>query len=318
MDSFTQGITLVAIGKGIDFAYHEVKKLMKASKEIATIKALNEQKDLIRILEKKLNNVDKRLKNLVTKNLQEPDTSLIINNALTGTYQYSDALKTEVLAEMIWARLTTEDANDIKNQIVNECISKIEKLSKVQLNILAIAYKLELSEDLATEEHFEINYYEEWLSRKLTDKYFFERNCIGISKHVNEFGSLDTIKMIPEDIYFIKAAGLGNFVPANDTLMLHKSFENTLKKYNNLSNNFLKYYNDGLINEIEKLLEVTFTEKFFRMNLNFSGLYLGEHISNILGSKSADIRNSREAKAKYNQEQYERFNAGLLNEKSSN
>lgn len=315
MDSLTQAITVAAVGKGMELAYNEVKNFLSKSKELAIHRALNEQADLIRILDKKIKKANSKIKKLIEKNLQEPDTSLIINRALTGAYQYSDPLKTEVLAEMLWTRLTSKTPSDVVNQIVNECISKIEKLSKEQLNILAAAYKLEMSEDFSTEKKFDINDINDWLEGTRDEKYFYERNCIDIPHYASQFDVLDAIKMRPEDIFFLKAIGLAEIGSDSISFILRNRYINTLKYYPKLEESmFLDYYVRSLVEEIREISDIEFTDKFFRMNLNFSGLYLGEQVSKIIQEKRNDIKDSRKAKAKYNQEQYERYNAGLLSQ----
>ncbi len=316
MELITQSIAAAAVGKGIELAYSEVKKALTKSKELATQRAINEQADLIRILDKKIKKLNKKLREVMNKNLQDPDTYLIFNLALKGAYQYSDPLKSEVLADMIWARLMSENPENIENQLVNDCISKIEKLSTNELNILAIAYLLELSEDYESDSLFEIDHYEEWEKGTIQDKYFLERNTIDISNRIEKFECLTDVQMSDQSVYFLKSTGLADlrdYENSGTNFILHNSFEPSFRKFPKAKDLGLKeYYTSQLISQIKEETNISFAPKFFRLNLNISGIYLAKKVYFLLRDKHSSIENERKAKARYNQEQYEAYRAGFL------
>ncbi len=316
MDLMTEGIAAAAVGKGIEIAFEQIQTLMGKSKEIAIRKALDEQADLIKILENKLKKVNSKVKKIVESNLKQPDSYIIINKALKGTSQYSDVLKTEILAELIWSRLTSAEPNDVEAQIINDCISKIELISKNQLDILAAAIKFELSEDFNTTNFININYYDEWRSNTIIEKYFLERNYLNLNL-LEDFSSLNGLVITPEDIFFIKSLGLAEFslvTKYNDTfLFMNKSYKNTINKFPELEHSkFLEGYMKTIVTEVEDKNEIIFCKNFFRLNLNYSGLYLAKNVSDILRKKHKKLQKEREAKAKYNQSQYDMYNGGYV------
>lgn len=311
-DSILTAITV----KGIDIAYNEIKKLLGKSKEIAHEKALNEQADLLRILNEKIKKLDKTTQDLLYKNLEEPDAHESVKKAFNGVYKYSDPLKTELTAELVWQRLTSNLKNNVNNQIINEALVKLEKLSAIQLNILAAAYLLGLSEyNPEIRKPLKINNYKEWISGNLSQRYFLERNVLNIYEFTASFSYLDHIKLMDNDIYFIKSEGLADLNSFDTSSLLYESFNKINKKYSRIDKNlFLDFAKESLTEKISEEYNFKLTDNFFRLNLNSYGLYIAKATYKLLESRKQEIEKEREAKAKYNQAQYERYNAGLLSE----
>ncbi|MGK7391815.1 MAG: hypothetical protein ACNS60_15800 [Candidatus Cyclobacteriaceae bacterium M2_1C_046] len=315
MNSDTIIATIAA--KGIDLAYHEIKKALGRSKEIAKEKALNEQADLLRILNKKIEKIDKVTQQIINRNLQEPDIYEALHKSLSGVYKYSDALKTQLTAELIWQRLTSTENNNVKNQIINESITKLEKLSVNQLNILAGAYILEFSEyNLEQGIAINLNSYKEWVNNDLQSRSFYERNILTILNFAEEFSHLDNIQITDDDIFFIKSEGLADLNSSVDQgLILSNSLKATLSEFPKINiKGFQAFILENVRDNIKDEYSIFLPETFFRLNLNSYGLHIGKETLKLLESKKKEIKKEREVKVKYNQAQYERYNAGLLGE----